>query len=160
MNSLKWQLSYAVGYMQLGMYADAEAELFGVDAVHRFSPEVLAVSVELYHQCKDWHKLSEAAESLIDANSANPGAWVSAAYALRRLKGIYAAKMKLLEALTLHPSEPTIQFNLGCYSAQLGEFDEAECYVRSAIGLDPAFKKIAQEDEDLEPLRATGLNFI
>lgn len=157
--SLKWHLSYTVGYMQLGMYQDAEREIQSIPEVHKNHPDVLALAVELYHSTHEWTKLLETSRNLIDANPENPGGWVSCAYATRRIEGIEQARELLLEAHEKHPEEPIILFNLGCYAAQCGALDTAEAYVRRAINLDPSFRKVAQEDEDLEPLRATGLNF-
>lgn len=157
--SLKWQLSYAVGYMQLGMYDEAEAELALVDDAWQNSADVLAIAVELHHHTQKWASLRQASEALMQVSPGNPGAWVSCAYAVRRLDGLESARGVLLEGQARHPSEPTIKYNLGCYAAQLGELDTAEFYVRKAIELDPSFKKIAQSDADLQPLRDTGILF-
>ena len=46
----------------------------------------------------------------------------------------------------------TFWFNLGCYHCQLGRIDEALDCVRLAVEIESAFKKLAVEDEDLEPL--------
>lgn len=160
MKSLKWQLSYTVGFMQLGMFEAAEEELLQIDDLFQETDEVLAIKVELYHQSQNWDKLFTTAETLIAQNPENPGGWVSAAFALRRLKGLEAARDKLIEAVQKHPEEGTIHFNLGCYASQLGQFNVAEYHVRKAIQIEPSFKKIAREDEDLKPLRDTGLNFV
>ncbi len=157
--NIKWQLSYALGYMQLGMYQEAENELLEIDEDARSLPDVLAVKIELFHASCDWKKLHEAAKTLIQTNPENPGGWVSAAYALRRLENITSAQKILIDATDRHPQDATIQFNLGCYAAQLGALDIAESHIRKAIELEPRFKKIAQEDEDLQPLRDAGLNF-
>lgn len=157
--SLKWQLSHAVGYLQLGMYGEAEEELDRIAPCFRHNVEVLVLRVELFHNACDWPKLRAAAAELIEYCPENPGGWVSCAYATRRLEGIEAARGILEAALEQHPEEATIQFNLGCYGAQLGLLDEAEAYVREAIKLDPSFRKLAQQDDDLKPLRDYGLNF-
>ena len=158
-NNLKWQLSHAMGYIELGMYEDAENELVQVSPDKRESPEVLAVGVDLYHQTKDWEKLHDVATRLTKIQPDNPGGWVSSAYATRRISSITAAQSILLEGESHHPKEPTIKYNLGCYACKLGELDEAEFFVRKAISLDMSFKKMAQEDPDLEALRENGIRF-
>ena len=158
-NNLQWQLSHAMGYIALGMYEDAEGELMQVSPGNRETPEVLAVEVDLYHQTKDWERLNKVARLLSKVQPDNPGGWVSYAYATRRINGIEDAQAILLEAEASHPEEPTIKYNLGCYACKLGEMDEAEYYVRKAISIDAAFKKMAQNDADLEGLRDNGIQF-
>ena len=52
-------------------------------------------------------------------------------------------------ARELFPKEPLIPYNLARYAAQLGRIDEAKALLHSAIGLDPLFKEMALEDDDL-----------
>ena len=158
-NNLKWQLSHALGYIALGMYEDAEGELMLVSPDKRGSPDVLAVGIDLYHQTKDWEKLYGTAEQLTKVQPDNPGGWVSCAYATRRIKSITDAQSILIEGETHHPKEPTIKYNLGCYACKLGEFDDAEYYIRKAISFDESFKKMAQDDPDLDELRDKGIDF-
>ena len=42
-----WQS--AVGYVELGMFADANSELEKIDPFCRAAPEVLAVRIAIYH---------------------------------------------------------------------------------------------------------------
>ena len=65
-----------------------------------------------------------------------------------------AAETILLDAERLHPAEPTIQFNLGCYACQRGALAEARRRVDRAIALDKKFATAAATDPDLAPLRA------
>jgi len=53
---------------------------------------------------------------------------------------------------SLHPTDPTIQFNLACYEAQIGSLDRAKAYLKRATEIDPKFRLMALEDPDLEPL--------
>lgn len=78
------------------------------------------------------------------------------AYATRRAESLTAAEKILLEAERLHPAEPTIQFNLGCYACQRGALAEARRRVARAIALDKKFIGAAASDPDLEPLRSAG----
>jgi hypothetical protein len=48
-----------------------------------------------------------------------------------------------------------VQYNLACYECQLGDTDGAKMRLRRAIEIDLAFRSIALEDEDLEPLWET-----
>ena len=57
-----------------------------------------------------------------------------------------------MRGAALHPQDGTIQFNLACYEAQLGELDKARSYLARAIKLDDKFRLMALEDADLEPI--------
>ena len=47
-----WQA--AVGYVELGMFADADVELDKIDPFCRAAPEVLAVRIAIYQGLKKW----------------------------------------------------------------------------------------------------------
>ena len=52
------------------------------------------------------------------------------------------------------PTEPTVAFNLACYACQMGRLEEAREWLAKAIALGgEPIAKMAQEDEDLKPLR-------
>ena len=64
------------------------------------------------------------------------------------------AKALLLEAAKLFPEDGMIQYNLACYSAQLGQLDAAKEYLHKSYELGDAkqIKLMALDDEDLKPL--------
>jgi len=64
------------------------------------------------------------------------------------------AKPVLEEAAKLFPADSTIQYNLACYSAQLGQLDAAQEYLDKSYELGDAkqIKLMALDDDDLKPL--------
>jgi Flp pilus assembly protein TadD len=80
------------------------------------------------------------AKKLADWNPNEPGFFVELAYATRRAESIHAAHAILTRAASLHPTDPTIQFNLACYEAQLGDISTARECIRTAIKINSAFK--------------------
>ena len=82
--------------------------------------------------------------------------WVHKAYAQRRATGggIEKAKPLLEEAAKLFPDHDMIQYNLACYSAQLGQLDVAQEHLNKSYELGDAqqIKLMALDDEDLKPL--------
>jgi len=64
----------------------------------------------------------------------------------------HAAHAILIRAAGFHPADTTIQFNLACYEAQLGNLDRAKEHLKRATQIDTKFKRMALEDPDLEPL--------
>jgi len=64
------------------------------------------------------------------------------------------AKPVLEEAAKLFPADSTIQYNLACYSAQLGQLDAAQEHLHKSYELGDAkqIKLMALNHEDLKPL--------
>lgn len=150
---LRWRLSHARGYIELGMFREAEAELDAIDAAAANSIEVLALRVTLLHESQDWQQLRTIAGDLTRRQPEETAWWVSCAYATRRVLTVEAAQVVLLEAEKVLPDRAVIQFNLGCYACQLGDLGAARKRVLNAIALDPSFRAFAQTDPDLAPLR-------
>src|ERR1044071_9256359 len=108
---VKRRLSYAQGYLELGMVAEAAAELDRVPAAERQSLAFIAVRLALLQEQKNWPALSALAGDLVRRAPTEAAAWVTWAYATRRADSLAAAERILLEAEQHHPEEPTIQFN-------------------------------------------------
>src|SRR3954469_24570 len=151
---LKRRLSHAQGYLELGMLAEAAAELDQISGTGADSSEVLAVRLTLWHEQKNWPGVRDLARELVQRSPDDAAVWVTWAYATRRAESLEAAEKILLEAEQHHPSEATIQFNLGCYACQRGELPTARQRVDRAIALDAKFAAAAATDPDLAPLRA------
>lgn len=152
--SVKRHLSYASGYLGLGMIAEAAAELARVPDTEHRSLEYVALRIALLQEQKNWPALSAVAGELVRRVPTDAAAWITWAYATRRADSLLAAEKILLEAEQHHPLEPTIQFNLGCYACQRGDLAEARTRVKRAKQLDPKFENVAATDPDLAPLRA------
>lgn len=150
---LRRRLSYARGYLELGMVAEAAAELEGIPGEDH-SVEVVAVRLAVLQEQKNWPALCALAGELARRSPEEAAAWITWAYATRRADSLEAAERILLEGETHHPNEPTIQFNLGCYACQRGDLKLARRRVARAVALDPKFGALAQSDPDLAPLRA------
>jgi predicted Zn-dependent protease len=149
----KRRLSFAQGYLQLGMVTEAAAELAQIPAAESNTLEVLAVRLAILQEQKNWPVLRALASDFVQRSPAEPAGWVMWAYAVRRAESLAAAEKILLEAELQHPMEPTIQFNLGCYACQRGDLATARTRVERAIALDPKFTEAAATDPDLAPLR-------
>lgn len=150
------RLSHARGYLELGMVAEAAAELERVPAPENTGLDFLRLRVAVLHEQQDWPGLAEVGGDYARRAPAEAAAWVTWAYATRRARSLAAAEKILLEAVAHHASDPTIQFNLGCYACQRGDLAEARRRVDAAIALDPDFRDLAGTDPDLAPLRAGG----
>src|SRR5260221_126626 len=121
------------------MIAEAAAEIERIPIAAHESLEVIAVRLAILQELKNWPALAALAGHLVRRSPSEAAAWVTWAYATRRADSLAAAEKILLEAEQHHPSEGTIQFNLGCYACQRGDLVEARRRVGRATALDPHF---------------------
>ncbi len=149
----KRHLSHAQGYLELGMLAEAAAELACISGPDAQSRDVIGVRLALLHEQADWPAARDLARDLVRHAPDDAGIWITWAYATRRAETLAAAELILLEAERHHPTEATIQFNLGCYACQRGDLALARRRVNQAVALDQKFAALALSDPDLEPLR-------
>ncbi len=150
----RWLLSHARGYIELGLLAEAAAELDQLPPSASGDDEVLGLRLVILREQGHWIELRSVAGELVRRQPANAEAWITFAYATRRARSLGEAEAILREAELRHPREATIQFNLGCYACQLGDLPEARRRVDAAIALEPLFRAAVETDPDLAPLRA------
>lgn len=146
-------LSYASGFLELGMLGEAAAELALVDPALCATPKVLHLKTAIFGATGDWHSMRRCARLLVRAVPEDVQGWISLAFSTRRAVSLRAARRILLQALALHPDEPVISFNLSCYEAQFGNETKALTHLLRAIALNSNCQKMALLDCDLEPLR-------
>ena len=145
-------LTAAAGYLELGMAADASAELDSIEPVRRSDWQVLALRVAVCQETKDWVPMLLLSERLVAMQPAQSQWLISLAYATRRCQSLEAARKILLGALDRFPEESTIPYNLACYEAQLGQVAAARDLLVRAIRMNDAHRTMALADPDLAPL--------
>jgi tetratricopeptide (TPR) repeat protein len=142
----------AAGYVELGMFLEANTELDRIDPFNRAAPEVLALRIAICHGLQKWELMQELAERLADFQPDSIQWIISLAYATRRANSIEAAKEILLTAEPRFPSEGIIKYNLACYFCQLGEIENAKNHLRKAFEINSGWRTAALDDADLKPL--------
>jgi tetratricopeptide (TPR) repeat protein len=140
------------GYIELGMFDDANSELEEIDPFCRAAPEVLNARLGIYFGLQKWEAMAAIASKLVEWNPSKPGYFVDLAYATRRAESPESAQAILVRGEKLHPKDGMIQFNLACYEAQLGHLHKANQHLKRSIEIDPRFRLMALDDKDLEPL--------
>ena len=113
-------LEAAQGYVELGMFMDAEEELENIDPEVRHLAEILVVRLEIYRAFQKWELMQTVAKKLNQWDPDEVQWWISWAYATRRAENIEAAKTILLDAVKNHPKAALVHYNLACYECQLG----------------------------------------
>src|SRR5262245_28857581 len=142
----------AVGYVELGMFAEADSELDKIDPFCRALPEILAVRLAIYRGLEKWELMQQIAKRLTQFQPDDNQWTISLAYATRRADSIQAAKKILLNAEPKFPKEAVIKYNLACYFCQIGDINAAKNYLKKAFEIDLNCRVAALEDEDLKPL--------
>jgi len=149
-------LKSAEGWTELGLRAEAAAELDLISPANQRHPDVLEVRWVLHAHARQWEAALAAARELLLAGPDRASGWLHQAYALRRAAdgGLAQAREALKPAAEKFPKEPVIPFNLACYACQLGQLDEARAWVKRAmkVGGKESIKLMALADEDLKPL--------
>ena len=145
-----WQA--ATGYVELGMFLEADAELDKIDPFNRAAPEVLALRIGIYRGLEKWELMQEIARRLAEFLPDDIQWTLSLAYATRRANSIEAAKEVLLSAEPRFPKEAAIRYNLACYFCQTGDIPSAKNSLKQAFEIDLSLRLAALEDEDLKAL--------
>ena len=142
----------AEGYIDLGMYAEAGAELSSLEPAYFALEQTLVLQLCVYAGLHRWQQAHELATALAKQDPENPQWAIWSASAACRLQSVEAAKGILLDALVSHPDNANIHYNLSCYETRLQHYRKAQRHLARAIQLDPRFKMVAMDDADLEPL--------
>jgi predicted Zn-dependent protease len=148
--------SAAMGWLELGLPAEARAELAQMTPAVQDQPDVLEVRWLVAAEEKQWEEGLKVAQALLHHAPNRSSGWLHQAYALRRVPqgGLAKAWEALLPAGEKFPQEPIIPYNLSCYACQMREMDTARLWIKRAatIGGIKTIKGMALHDPDLEPL--------
>lgn len=144
----------AEGWLALGDLAEAHEELKQLSLPSRFHPRVLLVRWEICAQQQLWEGARVIAHGMVVLAPTEPSGWINRSVALHALKRTPEAWQSLLPAVDRFPNNPLVAYNLACYAAQLGKFDEANQWLDKAVSLDQdkRLKFMATKDPDLQPL--------
>ena len=149
-------LNAAIGWLELGVRAEARAELNLISPEHQRHPDVLEACWAICAEERQWDDALDVARKLLQRAPDRPSGWLHHAYALRRTSegGLEKAWAALKPAAEKFPKEELIPYNLSCYACQLQQLDEARIWLKRAlkIGDKERIKQQALSDPDLQPL--------
>jgi tetratricopeptide (TPR) repeat protein len=144
------RLTYAEGYLALGMAEPALEEVEAIEPGERQALPVLKVTVECLMAAKRWERVVETAPPIVESEPHYEPAWIAWAFALRELERVEEAREVLLAALPHHEeTSGLVHYNLACYESLLGNPREARRRLARASALDPHWREAAREDPDL-----------
>lgn len=145
-------LTAAQGYVELGMFLDANEELEKIDPFCRSLPEVLEVRIQVYQSLEKWELMQVVARKLAQYDEPNVQAWTAWAYATRRAEGIEEGMTILKDALGRHPDDASIHYSLACCQCQLGDPEAARIHLKLCFEINPGLRLHALDDDDLMPI--------
>ena len=146
-------LEAAEGWLGLGNWREANDELENIRPELRDHPFVLEVRYKIFAEAKRWDEAVEIARTLSEMLPDNSWGFIHYAFSLHELKRTREAYGVLIPVVDKF-SEPTIRYNLACYSCQLGHLKEAMLWLGKAIDLAGRkdIRQMALADPDLKPL--------
>ena len=147
------RLTYANGYIDLGMFKEAQAELEEIAEPDCSQAPSVMMWNKLHLTAGNWSELVQVSRELTVIAPEEAFGWVNWAYALRELADAVSAKKVAEKALDRHPKEAVILYNLACYCSLLSEFETARSYLDAAIQIDDSFAAEFETDRDLDGLR-------
>ncbi len=146
-------LQAAQGYLELGMFLEANEEIEFIPPEMKMLSEVLAVRVEIFRALGKWDLMEIVARQLCQQRPDEPEPFILLGYATRRAVGLQEALTVLATVANRFPTCATILYDLACYAAQLGHLNSARARLAEAIMLEPACREMALADTDLVELR-------
>jgi len=148
------RVSYALGYVALGLTDLAAEELEAVPGDDRRSLPVRLARIELYMEAKDWKQLVAVGKEVARADPSQERAWIGWAYGLRSLEQVADARGVLQVAERYHGKRcALLHYNLACYECLLGDLTAARTRLRRACQLGgKQFNALALDDTDLQAM--------
>jgi predicted Zn-dependent protease len=149
-------LNSALGWLELGNYLEADAELDNIAPPLRAHPDVLKIRWRVYAQANKWESCLEFARTVTELEPEKAGGWIDYAQSLHRLNRTEEAYDLLSFVADRFPEVPTVFYHLAVYGCHLRKVAEAWAWLERAfhIGHSDQIKLQALDDSDLEPLWA------
>ena len=147
-------LSAAIGWVELGNWQEANAELEKITLDSQGHPDVLEVRWQIYAKAEDWEEAIEAAREMTRQTPDLPFGWIHLAYSLHELRRTQEAYATLKPIFERFPDEWLMRYNMACYACQLGNLGEARRLLELAgeRGDKNEIVRMARIDPDLEAL--------
>lgn len=150
--ALNWGLSFARGYLELGMIKEAERELDKLSIRYRCYADVLEMRVRVFMAAG---KMAKAARLAKSAAKVYPGVaefYLLAARAYEAMRRPDRAKEVWVSAPSLFHVSGVFHYNLARFEAQLGNPRSAREHIALAIELDPKIRNRVAGDPGLRAL--------
>lgn len=143
----------AQGYVELGLYEEAREELSPLPAAMHERVDVIEITLLCLMGRQQWAGALALATKLCQQEPAEPGGYIHAAFCLHELGKTAEAVDVLSRGPASLRTKPVYYYNMGCYHARLGHFDQSLSYLERAFEMDGDLRQHAKKDRDLDALR-------
>jgi predicted Zn-dependent protease len=149
----------AQGYSELGLPDLALVELSEIPEDDQHECMVVETRLAVLIQVKRYQEALPCGRELCHLAPDRTTGFIHVAFCLHELGNTLAARELLLSGPSSLKSEPTYYYNLACYEAVLGNFDQARAHLGVSFAMDRKLREHAHTDPDLAVLRDSGALF-
>ncbi len=147
------RLTAAQGYLDLGMFLEANEELEEIDADVRHLSEVLEVRLGIYEHLERWELLQTVAKTLVSRDDRNQRAFLAWAKAERRQGRDDDARAVLFAGIAANSGRSgELWLALACLECEVGNLERAKDALCKAIDADRTLRLRALNETALAPL--------
>jgi len=153
-NADRFQIEAAEGWLMLGNPVEANEELEKISPKYRRHPAALSMRWQVYATAEWWEAAWIVSQALCEALPNSAEAWICQANSVRKYKGTWEALELLRSVHRKFYEHPVVLYNLACYAAQVGRFEDAGKWLADSFRAEDgsALKVAAVYDPDLRPL--------
>ena len=144
----------ASGYAELDMLIESKAELDAIGDEFQSRPEVLQLRLHNLMRRRKWGQALRISQKLCRVAPDCCTGFLHASFCLHELGKTEQAKKFLLKGPSILLNEPIYYYNLGCYDALLGNFQDARVHLHTSFEMDESFRELAKKDPDLKSVQA------
>jgi predicted Zn-dependent protease len=151
-------LSAAQGWIELGLHAEAEKELWQISPAYRQHPEFLEQHWHILAHRERWSDCLVVAKMILGQDTENAMGHIQLSESLLNIEGVQMAYDALRPAAEKITDSITIFYNLSCYACELGKIDEARKWLAKTFAeakdseYDGFYQRLAADDFQLKPL--------
>lgn len=147
--TLEWALSFARGYLELGMFTHAEAELRKLPTSAQELPAVMSLKSHLLVARRRWRRVVAHARRAVRLFPEAPEYYIHAATAFDMLGCREESRQVWESAPEVVRTNGVLHLHVARFEARLGNVDAAREHLASAIDLDPRLRSVASSDPHL-----------
>ena len=140
------------GYSELGLPELALAELDLLPEEVGNSPIGIESRLSVLMQAKRWKPALGVGRELCRVAPDKTEGFIQTAFCLHEMGNSREALELLSSGPPALKAEPTYHYNLACYSAALGNIEEARAHLNVSFAMDKSLKDYARTDPDLKAL--------
>lgn len=135
------------------MMRESVLELNAIDREFQNRPEVLQLRLHHLMRKRCWARALVISRKLCRQAPHYTTGFLHAGFCLHALGKTAKAKELLLKGPSALLREAIYYYNMGCYDALLGNFNDARMHLQTSFKMDESFRELAKKDPDLKSVQ-------